>query len=280
MKRVALPTCPDAGEGVHRWIFICCLRLHERGIPVDQWDQYIAPKASRELQPGEIANAAKTVTKQGYVPGPKWSNVLETVRDSILAGPGTLASLAADSPFPIMEGGPSYTTSYMATLFPGDPLINAGPSKFTFTTRTLTEWGEDLARMQFVVPSPMQARHGHTVSGKRSAHCLDATGPRIYLVVEFDKGTLDDHSKLLRFLSIYAPLAMVVHSGNKSLHGWFMVADETEDTIQRFFDRTVMMGADVATWTRSQFVRMPDGLRTGGIRQRVIYFDPTKTWRP
>ena len=47
----------------------------------------------------------------------------------------------------------------------------------------------------------------------------------------------------------------------------------------------VSLGADRATWTRSQFVRMPDGLRSkGGIRedgtreedkrQTVYFFNP------
>ena len=28
------------------------------------------------------------------------------------------------------------------------------------------------------------------------------------------------------------------------------------------------------TWTRSQFVRMPDGMREGGARQAVYFFNP------
>jgi hypothetical protein len=30
------------------------------------------------------------------------------------------------------------------------------------------------------------------------------------------------------------------------------------------------------TWTRSQFVRLPDGRRQNGVRQVTYYFDPTK----
>jgi hypothetical protein len=36
----------------------------------------------------------------------------------------------------------------------------------------------------------------------------------------------------------------------------------------------VSLGADPATWLKSQFVRMPDGLRDNGKRQRVLYFNP------
>ena len=36
----------------------------------------------------------------------------------------------------------------------------------------------------------------------------------------------------------------------------------------------VSLGADRATWTRSQFVRMPDGTRDNGNRQAVYFFNP------
>ena len=36
----------------------------------------------------------------------------------------------------------------------------------------------------------------------------------------------------------------------------------------------VSLGADRATWTRSQFVRMPDGTRDNGKRQTVYFFNP------
>jgi hypothetical protein len=36
----------------------------------------------------------------------------------------------------------------------------------------------------------------------------------------------------------------------------------------------VSLGADRATWTRSQFVRMPDGARGNGERQTVFFFNP------
>ena len=121
----------------------------------------------------------------------------------------------------------------------------------------------------------MTAPYGQTKSGgKRSMRCLDNTGPRRFLIVEFDDGTFDKHSALLWHLGKFAPLVMCVHSGGKSLHGWFFVADEPEPTIEKFFRYAVSLGADPATWTRCQLVRMPDGQRENGNRQRVIYFKP------
>ena len=59
----------------------------------------------------------------------------------------------------------------------------------------------------------MTARSGLTQDGKQSAHALSITGPRRFLVVEFDQGDVDDHAALLWHLALRAPLAMVVHSG-------------------------------------------------------------------
>jgi len=68
--------------------------------------------------------------------------------------------------------------------------------------------------------------------------------------------------------------AIAVHSGNKSLHGWFYVHGEPDAKVERFFHYAVSLGADRATWTRSQFVRMPDGVRDTGQRQAVYFFNP------
>jgi hypothetical protein len=67
---------------------------------------------------------------------------------------------------------------------------------------------------------------------------------------------------------------MAVHSGGKSLHGWFFCAGECEETLKNFMRSAVLLGADRATWTRSQFVRMPDGQRENGARQTVYFFNP------
>jgi hypothetical protein len=58
------------------------------------------------------------------------------------------------------------------------------------------------------------------------------------------------------------------------MHGWFFCAGQTEDRLHRFMEYAVTLGGDAATWTRSQFVRMPDGTRDNGKRQTVYFFNP------
>jgi hypothetical protein len=74
-------------------------------------------------------------------------------------------------------------------------------------------------------------------------------------------------------LAGYAPLVCAVHSGNKSLHGWFFVQGQADEKVLRFFRYAAALGADSATWSRSQFVRVPDGQRDNGGRQTVYYLN-------
>jgi len=156
-----------------------------------------------------------------------------------------------------------------------------------------------LDQMQFIVPSPMIRIKGLAKNGRRSMRSLENTGDRRFLVVESDPkdwkflsdrlkaqfGTEENYKQIkkdeaaavLWHLAQTAPkfpLVMVVDSAGKSLHGWFYVAGAPEDEVQAFFKRAVARGADKATWTRCQFVRMPGGARDNGKRQSIIYFNP------
>jgi hypothetical protein len=168
----------------------------------------------------------------------------------------------------------SYTEEIIDALFPGDPLLCAGRTNYQFATQSRSEWRGELAALQFIVPSPMIARTGSTQEGKESAHALSNTGPRRFLVIEQDRGVIDEQAAVLLHLAERAPLALAVHSGGKSIHGWFYCLGQPEEKLRLFMQYTVSLGADRATWTRSQFVRMPDGTRDNGNRQTVYFFNP------
>jgi hypothetical protein len=201
----------------------------------------------------------------------------------------------------ILSQAPSRTEEIIDALFPGNPLLCVAKSKSQFVTRHREELRGKLGAMEFIVPSPMSARFGSTKTGHLSEHSLDNTGPRWFLVIEFDiaevdgrgratpwtswirkwkaqgRSVLDASAALLFNLTTGARahrLTLIVHSGNKSLHGWFYCAGEHQGKLRAFFHRAVRLGADRQTWTRSQFVRMPDGRRADGRLQTVLYFNP------
>jgi hypothetical protein len=210
-----------------------------------------------------------------------------------VAGMGSsLVDLWEASPVRLKSNEPN-TDKVIDFLFPGNPLLCCGWTRHRFDTRPRQHWHK-LQDLQFIVPSPMTAKQGLTREGKLSAHALSNTGPRRFLIVEFDfdASSSDEEAGLLERLATEerdvrdlcaalllnlaekAPLALAVHSGGKSLHGWFYCAGVPEETLWGFFQYAVLLGADRANWTRSQFVRMPDGQRENRRRQTVYFFNP------
>tara|TARA_Y100000593_G_scaffold36255_1_gene70619 strand:- start:878 stop:1792 length:915 start_codon:yes stop_codon:yes gene_type:complete len=200
----------------------------------------------------------------------------------------TEEALRADSP-----NEPRYCdpVRLLELLFPGDDtLVCLGenlPSARTnyrrFIDRRLihpahpltpeSERKVDALPFQFIVPSPMSALTGFTQEGRLSKRCLQNVGPRAYAVIEFDQGNRDRQAGCLKLLAEAFPLAMVVWSGSKSLHGWFNVQGAEESDVLRFYDIANVLGADMATKTPSQLARCPWGIRDNGNVQEVLYLD-------
>lgn len=83
----------------------------------------------------------------------------------------------------------------------------------------------------------------------------------------------------MHLAQVPAPLVLVVFSGNKSLHAWFYCDGESEDVesaLHNFMRYAAMLGADTATYTRSQFVRMPGAVRLETKKQQTIHYLNTK----
>ena len=279
---------PRAGEGVHGWLFRVARQLHAHmpALEIVSLLESRVANCGRSVPRSEIVAAVQNSLGCAWQPGgrggsqaqpihaaPKWPGVNQEQREAIIRDGGGLVDLWEASPVRI-EDSESHTEALIDALFPGDPLLCCGLSNSDFDTRSRSEWRGELSALQLIVPSPMTARSGLTQDGKQSSHALSITGQRRFLVVEFDQGDVDDHAALLWHLALKAPLAMVVHSGSKSLHGWFFCAGQPEERLRQVMRYCVSLGADRATWTRSQFVRMPDGTRESGKRQVVYYFNP------
>lgn len=234
-------------------------------------------------------------------PSPAWPKANHEAIRSIVGGGGGLYDLAERSPIRFGNDEPR-TEEIIDVLFPGDPLLCIGTSSDCFATRRREIWRGHLSRLSLIVPNPMLEVWGHTkIENRLSQHTLEKTARRVYLGVEFDfsEFTRDGRSvsgwaPLVRewrdagvtvadacaalhlHLATLLPLVAVVHSAGKSLHGWYYVFDKTDVELRPFMDYAVSLGADHATWLRSQFIRLPDGLRENGRRQVTYYLDPGK----
>jgi hypothetical protein len=276
---------PSAGSGVHKWLYSTARQLHahrtrEEIIALLESTTAGCGRAVPRREIESAVDSAKQTAWQPHnrqpmftTPKTKWSDVDEAARAKIIAGGYGLVDLWETSPHRI-EDNTQHTEQIIDLLFPGNPLLCCGSSSYSFDTKPREDWRGQMDSLQLIVPSPMSAPTGLTKDGKESAHSLNNTGARRFLVVEFDHGTTDEHAAILLHLASRAPLVLAVHSGGKSMHGWFFCAGQTEDRLHRFMEYAVTLGGDAATWTRSQFVRMPDGTRDNGKRQTVYFFNP------
>ena len=209
---------------------------------------------------------------------------LDRIADSAASGVSGLADLWEVSPVKHEKDA----DDWLEWLFPdAEWLCIAESHPGSARTRRAEKWMFGPAESSgLIVPSPMTAARGERKDGKSSARCLDNTGPRLWLVVEFDKladgktsmpideqAALHWHFRESSAACGWPRLGIVVHSGGKSLHGWYYVAGD-EDAAHELMSYAVSLGADPATWVRCQFVRMPGGMR-GVQRQEVFFFDPT-----
>jgi hypothetical protein len=297
--RWQLERCPAEGTGVHAWLFRTALRLQgwfEEGEIVEILKARLSCRRPERELIDAVENSGRVV--RGAVPQNRnqWPSVdYEMVHKIVVNCTIRLKDLRAISPEDLRPEGPR-TEEILDVLFPEDPLLCAGRSLGVFWTKPRQFWRGRSSDLQFIVPNPMIKRKGLKRDGKESQRCLDNTGSRRHLVIEFDitesgdwapyvadwrnKGITPDDANVALLLELAArglprlPLGLAVHSGGKSAHSWFPCSGLTDEQLRPFMARAVRLGADKATWTKCQFVRMPDGMRDNGKRQQVHYFAP------
>jgi hypothetical protein len=279
-----IESCPRSGTGVHAWIMRTAHSCRKSGISHEQTCREIELRITRRPTPSNeipvaVTKAFNSVPATGFTgtriwpDAPKWPTVNQEQREAVIASGVGLVDLWETSAIRWEDSDP-HTEEIIYALFPGNPLLCVGQSSHQFATRPRESFRGRLAVQQLIVPSPMFTQTGSTQDGRESEHTLSNTGERRFLVIEQDSGTADAQAAILLHLAQSAPLTLAVHSGSKSIHGWFYCQGQPEGRLLRFMHRAVTLGADRATWTRSQFVRMPDGTRDNGNRQTVYFFNP------
>ena len=164
-------------------------------------------------------------------------------------GEGTFADLLNSSESWPDDIASRQTEWLIDQLFPDALLLDCGKSLDTICTRSRENWRGDLAQQQFIVPSPW------------------------YVVCGFDDDEFIHQSPMLKSLSEQLPLVCVVHSGFTCLEGWFFVRGIPKKKVREFLGYATSLGALPPNWELSQPVRMPGGLRDGGIRQKIYHLN-------
>jgi hypothetical protein len=256
----------------------------------DQAAQEIEALITRSPNPQtEIKDALRAARGERRSPSTLWPQVNEEQIEAITQDGIRVLDLWMASPVP-MQIGDSRTEEIIDCLFPGNPWLCVGQSNRLFQTQRRENWRARLDAYSLIVPSPMTNETGLTKGGRQSFHSLDNTGPRRFLIIEADRGPLDQQAAVIWHLAKFGPLAAVVFSGSKSLHGWFFCERIPDEKLLRFMRYAVSLAADKRMWIRSQFCRIPDGRRSDGKtstalsscgllgippgRQALLYFNP------
>ena len=128
-----------------------------------------------------------------------------------------------------------------------------------------------------IIPNPLSGNEGQTKSGEpsyRSDSCVQAYR---FSIVEFDN--LDREQQIQFWSAINLPVAALIDSGGKSIHGLIKVdCDGAEawerDVEQRLYmERLVPLGVDPACRNEARLSRLP-GHKRGERWQRVLYLAP------
>jgi hypothetical protein len=303
----ALDNWPASGTGerlVHRHTLRLANMLRHYVDDPGVAGELIRGKMPRRAKPGEIEEAIELAYNLESAPQldrvPPRCLVDPLLIEQIVAerfeGQPMLEELRHRSPFPI----PDSTDEIIRTLYPADSIICVGRDPESAFTAPLRNF-RTLAKKELIVPSPMSALCSVDPKGDRHKRSLANTGPRRFIVTDFDIRPFDKNDAptiyfdlvkrweaagvsiqdatagLISYLS--GPLVMVVYSGNISLQAWWFAEgeDESPDSRMRtFFETAVILGADRAGWITCQLFRMPGGLRSStNRRQSVHYFNPS-----
>jgi hypothetical protein len=261
----------SAEMSLHKAIFKIAILSKEAGLPPEQAEllckAYAAGKMARRAPEREIRSAVACAYSQEAKPaGPRFPAPMRELIAEVDAYPATVPR----PPYP--HDTPE---TFLEAMFEGDPLLCVGATAFAMDTRPLSEWRGMLASMQFLVPSPMLAPTGpRKEDGQESFHAESNTGPRVYLVTEFDHATKPQQMARIRALEARGThkLKLVVDSAGKSLHAYWKSSGDAHADFE-FFSYATKLGADERLWLRSQFARLPAGQRDGR-KQEVLLWQP------
>ena len=287
--RNQMPSCPAPGLGVNRWLIIAANQLKRQGASLSDAEKIILEQMTRPPKGSELRTTLRKVYQQSPA---QWHSAQthrkpnkrhelnpynqtsdpDLIKRVVETGfrQEDLKALSPAIPFPLLS-----RKSVVRSLFPPGCLICCAKGReYGYETGPVESF-DSFDGFNFIVPQPMTALKGWTQDGKLSPKSKDNTGSWRYFVYESDGLSLDEQAAVLFELAHYLPLALVVFSGNQSLHGWFFVQSLDDVALRRFQCLAVRLGACTGPLNRSQLVRMPGGWNKDvRAKQEVVFFNP------
>ncbi len=227
----------------------------------------------KDVSPAMIRAVERVYSGRGVHRGRAYPASSEELISKVVGeNPLSVSDLQGASPCAGTESFPTW--GVLQLLFPSDALVCMGVSGMDFSTRPLDEFVNGGGDLPLIVPRTMANKFGITLEGNQSERCNDNAGPLRYVVVEFDDAGGDEQAGLHWHLRQFLPLVLVLHSGGKSLHGWYNAVGASEAAVEAFKMYAAALGADPQVFVPSQMVRMPNAIRPENEElQRLLYFD-------
>jgi len=284
----ALSSAPARGAGLHQH----CMRVARLGIMAELPAQQVVEEGNLRLiglKPNEMAQAVGKASNSEVVANapvpirgryrPKITPPLEVFTKG---QPTDYMELMEASPCRLLdvedEGGFLLETLYKPTdhLFIGDV--------YTRDVKPVSEWlTEDLSDHPHIIPNPMTGALGETTEGKESMRCEATVADMRYAVCEMDEVPLELQVGFwMRCIEMGLPIAAIIHSGSKSLHGWIHVNcsddhDKWDKDVKGwlFGEFGVKYGFDKACSNKARLSRLAGHQRDKGLQQ-LLYIDGTR----
>jgi hypothetical protein len=293
--REFLSTAPGPGSGHgNTWLFRAALRAKGADISAEEAQgdiQNAMPHKPHGEVTRAVRNAYRLTNDFTYNPvprtpprpkadtGPFWTAARRWIGDD------PICHLWERSPIRPLDDPERDTVLFLQTMYSPDDLVFIGGTfDYAVRGRTLRTAGEWIDVLQsghipamFICANPLTGEMAPTKDGKESRRCDAAIQYHRFAIVEFDG--LPKQDQACFFLESGLPVAAIVDTGGKSLHGWIRVdcEDSTEwirDVHRVFADVLKPLGADPACRNAARLVRLPGAMRDNGKQQRLLYLAP------
>lgn len=273
-------------------------RVHGTRCVPDREIQVAVEKAAREIEP-LTAGRMPVPRAKGSLPHPKVRPPVKppfqgdaALRRLIEAGRGHgETAVMGQSPIRIDWSPEEDAWRVLEALYAPDEMLYIGPPRGQVNVgieiREARQWIERFQKLgpaatgPHVIPNPLSGLPAPTADGTGMTLRGDACVARFrFAVVEFDGLSRED--QLAFWWSARLPVAVLVDSGGKSVHGWVRVrdVDRAEDWTRvveahLFGNFLKPLGVDGACRNESRLSRLPGHRRREtGNWQRLLYLAP------
>lgn len=282
---------PGIGGGSHPYLMTCANSAKNAGRSSDQAFQEIReaiPPGRKLIRDSEIRDAIKNAYKQNLQIPPRKQNTPEPDFNAFVTGYDSDIQVLINSSRSLLNGDYRDALLLLDTLYGPEESLFIG-NQYGQGVRKVSEWkpyiegsAPALVNLPHLIPNPLSGDLGLTKSGNKSMRCDDCVADFRFAVVEFDNRPQEEQVAFwLAAIDKSWPVAAVIHSGGKSLHGWLAVkcndcADWEQSIEQRLFPKLLVpMGCDRACRNESRLSRLPGHFRTEkGNWQRLLYLNP------